>query len=105
SGYIYMYPLMEQHEYALQMQKDFIQETEAKKPKYVVAIDLLESWLYNRGSHKMLTNWKNEYLQTKYRLVGTIELFDYEAKYHWYPQVKWPLSSKYSVLVFERNDE
>ena len=103
SGHIYMYPLMEQHEYALQMQENFIRETEAKKPKYVVLADISTSWLLNKNSPKTLSKWMTPYLQTKYKLIGTLELFDDKTAYHWYPQVKWPVSSEQSIYVFERN--
>ncbi len=102
SGYIYMYPLMEQHQFALKMQKEFIAETEAKKPEYIIYIDLPTSWLMNSNSNKHIFEWMDSYLKTNYTLIGTIELFDDRTIYNWLPNVKWPISSQYSVLVFER---
>jgi hypothetical protein len=105
SGYIYMYPLMEQHKFALQMQKDFIAETETKKPKYIIYNDIPTSWLQTKNSNTHLFDWLFPYLQANYQMVGTIELFNDTSAYHWLPQLKWPVSSQYSVIVFERNIE
>lgn len=105
SGYIYMYPLTEQHPFALQMQKEFVRQTEAQKPAYVVLVNLPNSWFLNNMPNMLIFDWINPYLENNYNIVGTIELFDDRSEYHWYPEVKWPVSSQYSIVVFERIPE
>lgn len=104
SRYIYMYPLMENHPFSLQMQKDFIRETEAKKPKYLVFVNVPFSWLRSSDSHNLLFEWFGRY-QKNFRPAGTIELYDDRTIYHWPPQVKWPVSSKEWIAVFERTTD
>lgn len=104
SGYIYMYPLMEKHIFALQMQKDFITNIETKKPKYLLIVNAPDSWcVLNPNSFMTLFDWINPYTQKNYRLAGMIELFsDNRALYHWGPQVKSPLSSQCWISIHER---
>lgn len=103
SGYIYMYPLMETHQFAQKMQQSYIHEIEAKKPKYFVVVNVPPSWMKSENSNTSLFDWSSSYIGTHYELVGTVELFDEKTDFHWYPHVKWPLTSDYSVLIFERN--
>ena len=63
SSYIYMYPLMEIHDFALQMQKKFIKDIEAINPKYLIYIGIPYSWLKRPDSHKEIFQWFNDYLQ------------------------------------------
>ena len=103
SSYVYMYPLMENHEFALQMQKNFIKDIEIKKPKYIVFVNVRTSWLQRPDSHRKIFKWFNDYLNKKYlKLVGTIELFNDRTVYHWESEVKWPVRSKSWIAVFER---
>lgn len=100
-GYIYMYPLMEPHEYALQMQKNFIRQTESQNPSYCVLVNIPTSWLRKDASENLLIEWMNSYLQARYKIVGTVELFDDRSEYHWYPEVKWPVSSPCFVVIYK----
>ena len=102
SGYVYMYPLMENHDFALQMQKDFIKDVETKKPKYLVFVNVFTSWLRRQDSNLMVFDWFNNYQEKYFRQVGLIELFPERALYHWEPHTKWPASSEFWVAVFER---
>src|SRR3989442_1371481 len=45
TGYIYAYPLMELQPFALEMQKEFIRDSEAARPEYVVFVGVSDSWL------------------------------------------------------------
>lgn len=101
SGHIYMYPLMEEHPFALQMQNDFIRQTEAGKPKYLVCVNVPFSWLPSPASHKQIFKWMDSYL-SQFRLVGMAELYQNKTNYSWYPQVQWPAASENWIAVFER---
>ena len=57
SSYIYMYPLMEDHDFALQMQKDFIKDVESMNPKYLIYVGVPTSWLRRHDSHKEIFQW------------------------------------------------
>jgi hypothetical protein len=57
TGYIYMYPLMELHSYALKMQNQLIQDLENTKPEYVVFVDDNLSWLSRENSLRKIQTW------------------------------------------------
>lgn len=102
TSYIYMYPLMENHDFALQMQKDFISNIEENPPKYLIVVNVPTSWLRRIDSHMMLHEWLQDY-QKNFRLVGVIELFIDKSIYYWEQNVKWPVSSEYWIVVLERS--
>jgi hypothetical protein len=64
-----MYPLMEQHDYALQMQRDMIHEIEVVRPEYVVFTDVSLSWMRYQGSKHELDDWWPNYWTSRYDLV------------------------------------
>ena len=102
SSYIYMYPLMENHDFALQMQKKFIKNVEEKNPKHLIYVELPTSWLRCTNSHEEIFQWFNGYGRRGHlRLVGVVELLKDEAIYHWEPDVKWPVPSQYWIAIFE----
>jgi len=74
TGYIYMYPLMEFHAYALKMQEEMIQEVEKARPEFVVFVSVSQSWLQQESSHLRLQNWWAEYGTAHYELVRTTEI-------------------------------
>jgi hypothetical protein len=74
TGYIYMYPLMEKHPYAAQMQQEMIAEIENKKPAYVVYVDEPNSWLRQPASQHLLDDWWQNYWTTNLDLIQTIDV-------------------------------
>lgn len=102
SAYVYLYPLMEDHRFAFEMQKDFIRQTELKKPAYCIVVHVPQSWLQTPSSHTLVIEWMQPYLQAHYEMVGSVELYEDETLYHWSRETMWPVSSPYYVLVFKR---
>ena len=74
TGYIYMYPLMETHSYAAQMQREMIAEIEEKKPEYLVFVGESRSWLRQPASQPLLDAWWETYWTTNLDLIQRIEL-------------------------------
>ena len=74
TSYIYMYPLIETHPYAEQMQREMIAEIENKKPEYLVYVDEPRSWLRQPASQPLLDNWWQSYWTTNLDLVQTIDI-------------------------------
>jgi len=104
SSYIYMYPLMENHQFAVQMQKDFIKDVETRKPKYILYMDIFSSWTHQRDSHNDIFKWFHSYQKDRYELVGVAELvYDDKTIYHWKPSFKWPFIPFDSIAIFKRN--
>jgi hypothetical protein len=74
SGFIYMYPLMEEQPEALKMQERMIAEMERARPEYMIYIDDDFSWLVRRGSARRIFEWWNDYWAKNLDLVMTTEI-------------------------------
>jgi hypothetical protein len=57
TGYIYMYPLMEQQPYAAAMQHHMVIELEALRPRFLVFVNVRTSWLAKPASDATLARW------------------------------------------------
>src|SRR6266850_1687372 len=73
TGYIYMYPLMETHPYAAQMQQELISQIETNNPDYIVYLDFRISWLGRPESPRVFDHWWR-YYSTNLELVQTIPI-------------------------------
>ena len=104
TGHIYMYGLMEHHDYALSMQKEMISEVEASSPKFVVVIMAPTSWLVQEDSVKYIFGWMPEYLRRNYSLVGVADIIsDDRTIYEWYDDAKkYVVQSPNHVFIYER---
>ena len=74
TGFIYMYPLMEQQRFALQMQRQMIEEVEKNRPGFVVFVWTPMSWRVAAGSERLLFQWADNYLNDNYRPVGLVNM-------------------------------
>ena len=104
ASYVYIYPLMEPHPYALQMQKEMIQQIEAAKPKFLIFVNVPTSWLARPTSEKLIFDWFKQYHQQYYRLVGVVDIISTDQTiYRWNENaVEYTPRSKYWLAVFER---
>src|ERR1035441_3520981 len=73
TGHLYMYPLMEEHPYALKLQEQVIGEIERARPEYVVYVDDQYSWLTQPSSPQKLFEWWKAYWAANLDLVQTID--------------------------------
>jgi hypothetical protein len=104
TSYVYMYPLMEPHPYALQMQEEMIQQIEAAKPKLLIYVNVFTSLGVGPTSKKLIFDWIWQYSQQYYRLVGVVALVSEDrATYCWGQDAKscFPLSP-FWIAVLER---
>jgi len=84
TGYIYMYPLMEPHPYARQMQEEMIAEIETASPEFLVVVYNPVSWMVRPESEKMILSWAHDYPQKFYRMTGIIDVAaDDSVSYVW----------------------
>ncbi len=104
SGYIYMYPLMESHDFAEQMQEEMIREIESAHPKFLVCVQVDSSWMSGPDSSNLLFEWTKNFQAKHYTLVGLVDLLEDGTLYHWAPDIKWPPSSSLWIALFKRND-
>ena len=106
-SYIYMYPLLESHEFAMMMQKEMIRQIESSMPALVVFVSVSTSWISNpesvqTDSQRMVFEWSDKYLSKNYRLVGLVEILNDHSLYHWSPDVKWPPRAPFWIALFHR---
>ena len=108
TGYIYTYALMEPQSYALQMQKEMIQQIEAAKPAYLVFVNIPTSWLATTSSEKFLFNWLETYIENEMEQIGFADLIsDIVTEYHlgdWEGKYSQP-RSQFSVMLFKRKTD
>lgn len=102
TGYIYTYGLMEDHQFALSMQKEMIAEIENAKPAYIVFVNVSASWLNRDNSEKLIFKWATEYIKA-YTLVGIADIQDDQTIYRWDHEVNnYVPRSKNVLFVFRR---
>ena len=104
TGYIYTYPLMEHHDYSLQMQKEMIHEIESSNPKILLAVRIKWSWLNLPESNAFIFQWLRKFVKKNYHLVGVIDIISPERTvYMWNGDAeKYAIQGPYYVLVFQR---
>jgi hypothetical protein len=72
--YLYLYPLLETHPYANQMQEDFIGRMERSLPRWIVHARFPTSWLVNQRSNPMVLIWLTSFVRERYDLVNVIPM-------------------------------
>ncbi|WP_232367106.1 hypothetical protein [Desulfocicer vacuolatum] len=102
TGFVYMYPLMENHEFALHMQKQMIHEIESNPPEYIVYLRHQLSWLIRPDSHDLIFKWFETYRNENYNLEGLVDIGENQTTYSWQPHIKWPPSSPYWAAILKR---
>ncbi len=103
--YIYAYPLMEYQGRALSMQKEMIGDIEEKRPRFIVYVDIYNSWLRGRRSVGLIFDWFRFYWPGRYREVGLVEITPGGTSYVFGDEVsgRGPLSP-YSMTIYRRED-
>ena len=102
SGYVHMYALMENHEYAIEMQKEMIKDIESTRPKFLILVNVDTSWRETQIFHTLLLDWIQDYQAKHYRLVGMAEIYRENTRYHWAQNAKWPPNSPLWIAVLQR---
>jgi 4-amino-4-deoxy-L-arabinose transferase-like glycosyltransferase len=104
TGYIYTYSLMEDHRYALTMQKEMIDEIEASRPKFIVDVHVQFSWLVRPASERHIFRWFNAFVKDGYTLVGIVDRVSPGLTiYKWNEEVAgYAVQSPSYLLVYER---
>jgi len=104
TGFIYMYPMMEKHEFNLQMQEQMIEEVKAADPEVIVYVDIRVSWLRKSYSPRRIFAWMME-TETggDYELIGTVEVFSDTTLYKFTDvAMKNQPESKFRVRIFKK---
>ena len=106
TGHIYMYGLMEKQPNAERMQMQMIREIEESQPKYVIVVNVYDSWLVQKASIKIVLDWIEEFVRTRYDQVGVIDIVDSKTTHYvWGDKAAGytPVSGAY-LTVHKRKD-
>lgn len=105
TGYLAMYPLMEQGSYALDCQKEVMREIESARPEYLVFTVVVDSWHAHATSPRNIYLWADAYTKKDFDIEGVIDIVPgVPARYVW---GRWapnylPRSSAYLVVYHRR---
>lgn len=72
--HIYMYPLMEEQPYAQQMQEEMLRQIAETKPRYIVLVDDLSSWLAVSKSGALYRDRLGSAVMGRYELDGALSV-------------------------------
>ena len=104
TGYIYAYPLMEPQPFASEMQRQMISEIEKANPRFVVLVDIPQSWLRRPDSDTTILKWTDAYIRSGYQLVGIADLLDEGTEYRWDNDARsYSPRSPFQVLLYQRS--
>ncbi|MCK5557804.1 MAG: glycosyltransferase family 39 protein [Candidatus Hydrogenedentes bacterium] len=106
TGYIYTYALMENHDYALKMQQEMIDEIEAARPSFLVYVCVRTSWLVGPESKLLIFEWFKEHSEKNYELVGIVDILPSQgASYYWDEEAaKYSPRSTSWLSIFRRRE-
>lgn len=74
SGFIYMYPLMEEQPFARQMQRQLQNEVEQARPKLLVVVTVPMGWQIGPWSDLSVVDWVNRYAFASYHIIGAVNV-------------------------------
>jgi len=106
TGYIYVYPLVEEHKYVSAMQREMISEIEKASPQFLLFVQVSYSWLARPGSPQLdsLLSWAEQYIGSHYQLVGIVDIVGPDdTEYRWDDQARaYTPQSPNIVRIFRR---
>lgn len=89
TGYIYMYPLVEDQPFAARMRDELAREVESAKPAYLVVSGSPGSWGARAGSNLSVADWANRYSAACYDLVGIGDIDPRQG-----PSLRWDADAR-----------
>ncbi|MEE9614494.1 MAG: glycosyltransferase family 39 protein [Thermodesulfobacteriota bacterium] len=104
TGYIYTYAMLEDHEYALKMQREMAREIESARPEFLVFVNALSSWGVSEWPGGFIFDWFDEYRRKHFDLVGVVHIVSPERTvYRWGEEVSgYPPLSDNRLDIYKR---
>ena len=99
-----MYPLMEPHPFARDMQEEMIAQIEHERPRFLVLVNVDTSWSRRPESSLTIMDWAQRTVEAQYRLVGVTEILpDGSSVEHWDAAAAMAVPQSHTyVLTYER---
>jgi hypothetical protein len=103
SGYIYMYDLVRDQPYAPAMRREFVDDVERLKPRFLVVVNVGTSWMpWPKGAEPFI-QWINDYPNQFYDLVGLAEVDQNSSAYFWDRDgIARHIKTPTSILLYRR---
>lgn len=103
TGFLYSYPLMEEHAKALELQKEMMNEIEARAPRFLVYVNVPGSWSRRPRSSSFVFSESARLWKEHYRKIGVAEVLAHGSRFWWNAEVADAKpSSECYVVVYER---
>ncbi len=104
--HLFMYGLMEPHDFALEMQKEMAANIELHRPEIMVFVHGNISWLRGPESYGFLFDWLSRYL-TDYEKVGIVDILPgRETRYVFGPEaLSYQHGNHLWITLFRRKPE
>ena len=103
TGFIYTYGLMEPQKYAEQMQQEMIREIETGRPKYLISVAVVYSWLRRPDSEQAIFTWANKYMTENYAPAGLVNIKSTGTDYFFGDIPPAVEALKDYILIYRRN--
>ncbi len=98
-----MYDLVRPQPYAEAMRREFTNDVESLKPRWIVLINAGASWMPWPNEARPFIDWINDYPRRFYELVGLAAVYQNDSAYFWDPDgIKKHELTASSVFVFRR---
>jgi 4-amino-4-deoxy-L-arabinose transferase-like glycosyltransferase len=104
TSYLYTYPLMENQQFAEEMQREMIRQIESAAPKFLIYVHIWDSWCYTPQSNKAIFRWLKRYLSERYELVGIADMISLKETHYWW-NTDWKSyspKSQYYLATYRR---
>lgn len=100
TGYLYAYPLVEDHPFALTMQKQMVAEIEKARPRFIVFEAVPLAWLKRQNAPGYIFSWVDN-LADRYKVVAVVELQDSgPAIWIWNPPADFQKTSDRYLVIY-----
>jgi hypothetical protein len=103
TGFVYMYPLMEPHPFAIAMQHEMEREIEVANPRFVVFVSEAASWLRRDDSDSGIFDWSGKFVQDHYKPIGVVDLMGDDTEFHFDDDARsYQPRSPSKMLIYQR---
>jgi hypothetical protein len=84
SGYMYVYPLLENHRFASDMRIQFYEEVRNSRPEILVYTSNEGTWYASPAVHAEMMEWYTRYRDSSFKRIALIDMpYNGSTVYHW----------------------
>jgi hypothetical protein len=104
SGYLYVYPLLENQKFAPAMRQQFYTETVHSKPDILLYTSNEGTWYANGDVRREMYEWCKAYCDSSFKRIALIDMpFDGPTSYYWTEDTALhPLNAENYIEIYKR---